>query len=132
MNIQQRNIFGFTIIELVVTITIISILAIFGIPTYQTYLIESRRKDAINSLFENKLELENYKYTNQIMPTSGQVTLITTTPAGFYTIVYTRVNDDRYTMTATAITDKSQNGDTGCTAITLTSEMDDIYPANCH
>ena len=123
---------GVTLIELVIVIAIVGLLARIGIPSYQTYLIESRRNDGINTLRENQLLVENYMQQNGICPTSGQITVITSSPGGFYTIAYTRVSDSRYKLVATAVSGTSQNNDSGCTVLTLTSEMDDIYPIACH
>lgn len=89
---------GVTLIELVIVIAIVGLLATIGIPSYQTYLIESRRNDGINTLRENQLLVENYMQQNGICPTSGQITVITSSPGGFYTIAYTRVSDSRYKL----------------------------------
>ena len=123
---------GVTLIELVIVIAIVGLLATIGIPSYQTYLIESRRNDGINTLRENQLLVENYMQQNGICPTSGQITVITSSPGGFYTIAYTRVSDSRYKLVATAVSGTSQNNDSGCTVLTLTSEMDDLYPIACN
>jgi type IV pilus assembly protein PilE len=128
----MKNKDGLSLIELIVAIAIVTLLAIIGLPSYQTYLVEARRNDAINTLRQNQLTVENYKYQYGILPTSGQVTLITTSPQEYYTITYNRVDDDNYTLVATAVNGKSQANDTGCTIITLMSQMSDIYPADCH
>lgn len=129
---QVKYKFGVTMIELVVALSIIAILAAIGLPSYQTYLIESRRSDAINALQSNKLIIENYMQKNDITPTSGQVTLLEVSTAGFYDIAYIRVSDTTYRMTATAKSGTSQSGDTGCTIIKLRKESDTIFPAYCH
>lgn len=124
--------FGMTLIEIMVVILIISVLASIGYPSYQSYIMQSRRGDAINTLRENQIIIEGYKQQNGILPTSGQVSLYTASPTGYYNLAYTRINDNRYQLVATAVISKSQNDDTGCTVITLTSEMDNIYPAQCY
>lgn len=131
MSIKKLT-FGVTLIELMVVLAIVCILALVGFPSYEHYLMGSRRSDAINTLRENQLLIENYRYKNGATPGSGDVTFITTSPAGFYTIAYTQVSNNRYRLVATAVGSSSQANDTGCTVITLTSEMDDIYPAECH
>ena len=123
---------GLTLIELVVVMTIVGLLAVVGFPSYKTYLIESRRSDGINTLRKNQLLIENYIHQNNITPTSGQITIVTPSPAGYYDITYTRVSDSRYKLEATAVSTSSQNNDTGCTTITLISQMDNIYPTYCH
>lgn len=128
MEIRMR---GITLVELLVVMSIIAILAVVGYPSYQTYLVESRRADAKVALRNNQFILEEYISENGITPTSGQVSLATISPNGFYTIAYTRVSDDRYKLVATAATGTSQTSDTGCTVMTLISEMDKIYPVQC-
>lgn len=123
---------GITLIELIVVIAIVGLLAVVGFPSFKTYLIESRRSDAIVTLRKNQLLVENYIHQNSVTPTGAQVTFITTSAAGFYTVAYTQVSSTRYKLVATAVGGNSQASDTGCTVITLTSEMDDIYPAACH
>lgn len=123
---------GVTLLELIVVLTIVAILAVVGFPSYQTYLMESRRSDAIDALRENQLTLENYMQVNGVTPASGAVTLLTTSKAGFYNITYTQVDNNSYKLVATAVSGKSQVNDTGCTTITLISQMDTIYPTTCH
>jgi len=131
MQMPKRN-YGLTLIELVVVITIVGLLAVIGFPAYKTYLMEGRRNDGIVALRKNQLLVESYLHQNNVTPTTSQVTFITTSPAGFYTIAYTQVSSSRYQLVATAVSTLSQNNDTGCTVLTLTSEMDDIYPVTCH
>lgn len=129
MQIASR---GLSLIELLVVITIISVLATVGYPSYKTYLMESRRTDAINALRENQLTIEKYMQQSGVTPTTSAVTLLTTSAQGFYDLTYTRVDDDSYKLVATAVSGRSQANDTDCTTITLISEMDNIYPTACH
>jgi len=129
---QIKHNFGVTLIELVVVLSIIAILAAIGIPSYQTYLIESRRSDAINALQSNQLIIENYIQNNGVTPSSSQVTLLTVSPNGFYDMTYNQVDTANYKIVATAHSGKSQNNDTGCTVISIMNQMDTIYPAYCH
>ena len=123
---------GVTLIELVVVLAIIAILVAVGVPSYQTYLIESRRSDAINALQHNQLLIENYIQKNGVTPTSLQVTLLAVSDEGFYNIAYDRVDDANYKIIATAANGKSQTNDTGCTTISIMNQMDTVYPAYCH
>ena len=117
---------------MIVVITIVALLAILGYPSYQTYLIESRRNDGINALRQNQLIVENYIYQNNVTPASGDVTLASTSHNGYYNLTYTQVDNNSYKLVATAVSTKSQNNDTGCTVLTLINQMDDIYPPHCH
>lgn len=123
---------GITLIETIVVLAIIAILSVVGYPSYQTYLIESRRSDAINGLRNNQLLIEGYMQQNGVTPGSSDVDLATVSKEGFYNLAYTQVDDDNYELVATAATGTSQEDDTDCTTITLISQMDTIYPTFCH
>lgn len=129
---MQKN-YGATLMELLVVITIIAILVAVGYPSYQTYLMESRRSDAINALRQNQLIIENYMQSNGgVTPDAGDVTLLTTSPEGFYTLTYSQQANNAYKLVATAVNGTSQEDDTDCVTITLISQMDNIYPTYCH
>ncbi len=128
----MQKISGITLIETIVVLAIVAILAVVGYPSYQTYLIESRRSDAINALRKNQLIVEAYFQQNGVTPTSSNVTLATVSDEGFYNIAYTRVDSESYTLVATAVNGSSQADDTDCLTITLMSQMDNIYPTYCH
>lgn len=123
---------GLTLIETLVVLAIVAIIAVVAYPSYQTYLVESRRSDAINALRNNQLVIESYMQQNGVTPDSSDVTLATTSPAGFYTLTYTQVDPDNYELVATAVVNSSQANDTECVTITLISQMDTIYPTFCH
>ncbi len=129
---QFKYSLGITLIELVVVLSIIAILAAIGVPSYQTYLIESRRTDAINALQHNQLLVENYIQKNGVTPSSSQVTLLSVSPERFYNLTYDQVDTANYKIVATADSGKSQHNDTGCTVISVINQMDTIYPAYCH
>ncbi len=128
----KKSVRGATLMELIVILTIVAILAAVGFPSYQTYLIESRRSDAIVGLRQNQFIVEHYMQENGVTPTSSQVTLATASPNNFYTLTYTQETNDSYQLVATAAAGTSQVNDTGCTTITLISQMDTIYPTYCH
>lgn len=121
-----------TLIEMVVVLTIIAILAVVAFPSYQTYLIESRRSDAIVGLRNNQLLIENYMQQNGTTPSSSDVSLAITSPQGFYDLSYTQVDSENYELEATAANNSSQEQDTECVTITLISQMDTIYPTFCN
>lgn len=43
---KQRSPYGFTLIELMITVVIVAILATIAYPSYQRYMIQTRRTDA--------------------------------------------------------------------------------------
>ena len=56
---------GFTLIELMVVVAIISLLAGIGYPTYTKYITDSRRTDAI-SLLLSAMQKEQQLYTQEL------------------------------------------------------------------
>ncbi len=129
----MQNNKGLTLIELIVVMTIVAILSVIGLPAYQTYMIETRRSDAINAIRADQLIIEEYMQQNGgATPSSSDISLSATSPGGFYNIAYTQVDSSSYSLVATAVSTTSQNNDTGCTTITLISQMDTIFPTYCH
>lgn len=52
---------GFTLVELMVTVAIVSILAVVAVPAFNSYLNKSRAQEAIDFLSEIKLRQESYR-----------------------------------------------------------------------
>lgn len=62
---QQSNTtsdqYGFTLIELMITVAILAILASIAIPNYQSYLIKNREAELQNKLLSLSIELEQWR-----------------------------------------------------------------------
>ena len=104
-----RTQFGFTLMELMVTVVIVGILAAIAYPTYMDYVYRSRRSDGQNALLNlaNYMEhffTENNTYTGATL-TSGGVTgslgVTNTSPEGYYTVSISSNTGTAYTLTAT-------------------------------
>ncbi|MEE4144890.1 MAG: pilin [Halieaceae bacterium] len=64
---------GFTLVELMIIVAIVSILAVIAMPAYQNYTIRSKVSEAMAFMAEAKSTVtERYSATNT-MPTSNQV-----------------------------------------------------------
>lgn len=112
---------GFSLMELLITITIIGILAAIAYPAYTDYLNRTRRSDARVALMNLATYLEHY-YTENNSYTGATVAglgLSSTSPEGFYTITISAIAATSYTLTATPT--GAQAGDTTCPTLTLTN-----------
>jgi len=48
--LNKRKNLGFTLVEIMITVAIVSIVVSLALPTYQSYLQKTRRVDAANAL----------------------------------------------------------------------------------
>lgn len=130
---------GFTLVELMITVVIVSILAAIAIPSYSTYIQKSRRTDAKATLLnlaslEERYFSTNNSYTN--LPANLGYPVGTATPfavgSGYYNITVlnavaavppvnaTSVGTPAlYNITATAI--GSQANDVLCATFSINS-----------
>lgn len=74
MNKKIKLVRGVTLIELMITVAVVAILASVALPSYNQYVIESRRSEAKSALLELGQFMERYYTTNSAYnKTSGGV-----------------------------------------------------------
>lgn len=114
---------GFTLIELMVVITVLGILLAIAVPNYFQYVREARRAEAQSQMMEIRLGMERWRANNSTY--SGTVSDSGFTGSNdYYTYTITNTGASTYTINATAVTGKSQVNDvtgsgTSCTPLTL-------------
>lgn len=120
--ITKRKINGFTLIELMMTVLIVSIITIVASNIYTSYVRKGRRIDAINALLSISLAEERYRTNNALYGTLAQVwSGVSASSENYYTLAISNVSASAYTLTATATGDQANdavNG-TSCTTLTL-------------
>ena len=95
---------GYTLIELVVTVGIISILAAIAIPAYRDYVTRGQLVPATNGLSASRTQMEQYFQDNRTYLTSGTYTppCQTSTVYSLFTITCTiPTAGTSYLLTAT-------------------------------
>jgi type IV pilus assembly protein PilE len=127
----RRSGAGFTLIEIMIVIVIISLVAAFGYPAYQDYTRKSRRAAAHAALADlaarqEQFFLDNKSYTTS--PVSLGLSSPLMTNGGYYSIIVTTVSATGYEVWATP--QGSQAKDTGCDPLKLDSGGERT-PADC-
>ncbi len=116
---------GFTLIELMVTVAIVSILATIAVASYSSQVQKSRRTDARSALLDlSGREEKLFSTTNAYSATPsdlGYGAVGTPWPisvgSGYYTVTVVIPTATSYTITATPI--GSQASDTACATLSL-------------
>lgn len=133
---SQRSTSGFSLIEMMITILIISIVTVAGIYLFTDQVQRGRRIDAINALLSISLAEERYRSNNTTYGTLAQVWGgVTTSSEGFYTLAISGVSATGYTITATPTGSQASDAENGtsCSPLTLTVSSGTITksPAVC-
>ena len=115
-------------------VAIVGILAAVAVPGFQSQLRQSRRVDAMNALATAQQAQERWRGIN--LSYAGTMTTLglgDSTVDGLYTLAVSGASATGYTLTATAVSGKSQAADTGCTNLTVTVVRGDATtaPATC-
>lgn len=103
---------GFTLIELMIAVVVVSILAAIVYPSYRDYVIKSRRTDAMTTLMNVHLAQEKYRATHTGYADSlGALNLSAVSESGFYDVAITDAASNTFTATATPKSGTSQADD---------------------
>lgn len=116
MNTQK----GFTLLELMIVVTVIAILASIAIPNYQSYMIKTRRATAAACLLEMSQMLErfhtvNMTYTGFTVPSLQ----CSNDLAGHYTFSLTGLAARTYLLNATPQGAQSSKDPASCGTLTI-------------
>lgn len=119
MSLSFPSMRGFTLVEMLTVMVIVTLLISIALPTYTSYMTSTRRSDATTTLLDLANRMERY-YTANNTYVGATLTLLgvpATTPSGYYTLALSNLAATTYTLQATPIGTQLTN-DTQCGALT--------------
>lgn len=119
---MNRKVFGFTLVELLITLLIISVATVVAIWTFSDQVRRGRRVDGINALLSISLAEERYRSNNTTYGTLAQVWGgVTTSAEGYYTLAISNLSATSYTISATGVGNQANDAadGTSCGVLTL-------------
>lgn len=97
---------GFTLIELIITIAVVAILARIALPAYTGYLARGKVTDALASLADYRVKMEQYFQDNRNYGAAGAACPVPAPGSQYFTFTCTvgaATPSVAYTATATSI-----------------------------
>ncbi len=107
---------GFTLIELMITVAIVGILAAIAYPSYQQYVLSSRRAEAQSEMLKIQLGLEKWRANHNTYSSTLADAGFTDTNT-YYDYSITGASGSAYVINAAAL--GAQTADAGCTSLAL-------------
>ena len=121
IRIPKVRTLGFSLIELMVTVSIVGVLASIAYPSYLAYTRRSNRTDATSAMVHDAQMLERcYSQTFSYIGCPNVPTTATPTPNGYYSVLVATPAAAQFTITATPAK-SPQTGDTQCSTFTMGS-----------
>ena len=105
---------GFTLIELMIVVVIVSLLAAVAYPSFMSQIRKSRRSDAIAEMSLLQQAQERWRANNP-----AYTTLSATSQGGYYALASAAGGVAASTYTVTATAQSSQTSDAGCQVLRI-------------
>ena len=103
---------GFTMVELLVTLSMAGVLSSMALPTFQGHLQKARRADVLVSMMQVQLAQSRWRANGTNYGTLTQIGVSSVSMGGHYTLTLGSEGDDRYEVLASA--NGAQAADTAC------------------
>jgi len=107
----MKRIRGFSLIELLVAVAIVSILASIAIPGYRDYVRRGKLAEAYTNLASQRVKMEQFYQDTRTYNNACQAGTVAPKPADTINFQYTcNIADQTYTITATGLAGANLNG----------------------
>ena len=135
---HQTNTLGFTLMELMIAVSIVAILAAIALPSYQDQVRQARRADGQVALMEIALAQEKFRthcthYASTLTGTrhcdtaqaaSSALGLSATSPEGYYSLSVSESSTTSFTARAAPIGNQALDDSRGVICAPLTIDQD--------
>jgi type IV pilus assembly protein PilE len=111
---------GFTLVELLIVIAVLSIIVAVGYPSYLEQVKKSRRAEGMGQLLELADRMERAYSDSGTYPTAISEVYVATTDGGFYTLSIVTANNVSFVVNASPTSLGKQDEDK-CKDFSLTS-----------
>ena len=108
----RRTARGFTMVEILITLSMAGVLSSVALPTFQGHLQKARRADVLVSMMQVQLAQSRWRANGTNYGTLAQIGVRSVSMGGHYTLTLGNEADDRYEVLASA--NGAQAGDTAC------------------
>lgn len=97
---------GFTLVELMIVVTIVAILASIGIPAYNDYVLRGKLTEAMTELAAMRVRLEQYYQDNRTYVGGCAAGTVAPLPTGtkYFTYTCPTLTASAFTVNATGVT----------------------------
>jgi len=125
---MKRTADGYTLIEMLVVVTIIGLLTAVAVPSYRQYVLRAKRADATTALLRLAAMQERFYIQNNAYASNAEMAAappaglgMSGTERGYYTLSISSANlTTGYTATATVDAGGEQHDDSECVTFSIT------------
>ena len=117
---QMKLAAGFTLIELMITVSVAGVLSSVAYPSFMDQVQRVRRTDAVVAMMQVQWAQERWRSNSHAYGTLAQIGASGTSPAGHYTVAVSSPTAEGYDALATAT--GAQARDTNCAHLKLSMQ----------